>query len=395
MEFQFASRYEGVTGSAIRAIFSLLKDPQIISFAGGNPSPLTFPSAELAKIAEELVARRGASVLQYGGTDGTAELKDVVAELLRAEGFAPKPEELIILSGSSQGIDLMAKAMINPGDVALVESPTFLGAIQTFRLMEAEIVEVEMDEHGIIMDDLKAKLAQYAPKFLYTIPTFQNPSGRTLPAARREQMVSLCRAAGTLILEDDPYGALRYAGDPQPSIKSFDTDGIVVKLMSFSKTISPGLRVGAAYGHADIIKKFNLGKQGQDVHTSNLNQDMVAEYIRRGLFPGHVRENCALYTGKLDLMYDLAKAHFPEGTRLVKPQGGMFLWAELPAGLDATALFEEAVARKVAYVPGTHFYAGGGRHNTMRLNFTMVDNARIEQGMEILGKLLCEKRQGE
>ncbi len=390
MEYLFAERFDGVEGSAIRAIFSLLGDPEIISFAGGNPSPKTFPADKLAGYAAKLIREQGDSVLQYGGTLGTADLLGQVQKLFEAEGLSPKKEELIILSGSSQGIDLLTKTLINPGDRIIVESPTFLGAIQTFKMYQADLIEAEMDEHGLIMEKLEKQIVQYQPKFIYTIPTFQNPTGRTLPAERRKQLAALAEKYGVIVLEDDPYAALRYAGEAQPSIKSFDQANRVVKLMSFSKTISPGLRVGAAYAPAEIIAKFNLGKQGQDVHTSNLTQQMVCEYIREGAYFDGIAANCAYYAGKLDAMYAAAEKYFPQGTKLVKPEGGMFLWAELPEGINATALFEEAVGRKVAYVPGTHFYAQGGHDNTLRLNYTMADEAEIEKGMQLLGELFTD-----
>ncbi len=390
MEYLFAERFDGVEGSAIRAIFSLLGDPEIISFAGGNPSPKTFPADKLAGYAAKLIREQGDSVLQYGGTLGTADLLGQVQKLFEAEGLSPKKEELIILSGSSQGIDLLTKTLINPGDRIIVESPTFLGAIQTFKMYQADLIEAEMDEHGLIMEKLEKQIVQYQPKFIYTIPTFQNPTGRTLPAERRKQLAALAEKYGVIVLEDDPYAALRYAGEAQPSIKSFDRANRVVKLMSFSKTISPGLRVGAAYAPAEIIAKFNLGKQGQDVHTSNLTQQMVCEYIREGAYFDGIAANCAYYAGKLDAMYAAAEKYFPQGTKLVKPEGGMFLWAELPEGINATALFEEAVGRKVAYVPGTHFYAQGGHDNTLRLNYTMADEAEIEKGMQLLGELFTD-----
>lgn len=388
--YTFADRFEGVTGSAIRRIFALLADPEIISFAGGNPSPATFPAEALAEIAQQLIAEKSATILQYGGTVGRADLIEEVKKLFEQEGLQPKKEELITLTGSTQGINLMTKALINPGDAMLVENPTFLGALQAFKVYEANIVGVEMDEMGMRMDDLEAKLAKHQPKFIYTIPTFQNPTGRTLPADRREKMVALAEQYGALILEDDPYGALRFSGEAPPSIKSFDRNGIVVKLMSFSKTISPGLRVGAAYGPEEVIAKFNLAKQGEDLHTANLNQSMVAEYIKSGAYPARVAENCKLYGAKMEAMYAAIKAYFPAEARVVKPEGGMFIWVELPEHINATELFQAAVARKVAYVPGTHFYADGGRDNTLRLNYTMAEPEQIAEGIKALGALFCE-----
>lgn len=385
----FADRLYGIEGSAIRAILSLLADPEMISFAGGNPSPKTFPAEKLAEYAARLIRERGDSILQYGGTVGTPGLLEQVQKLFAAEGLEPKKEELIILTGSSQGIELLSKTLINPGDRVIVESPTFLGALQTFKLYQADLIEAEMDEQGLILSDLEEKVVKYRPKFLYTIPTFQNPTGRTMPRERRQRIAQMAEQYGFIVLEDDPYAALRYAGEAQPSIKYYDKADRVVKLLSFSKTVSPGLRVGAAYGPAEVIAKFNLGKQGQDVHTANLTQEMVCEYIKEGAYFEGIAANCSYYAGKLGSMYEAAERYFPAGTKLVRPEGGMFLWAELPEEINATALFEKAVERKVAYVPGTHFYAHGGHDNTLRLNYTMAEEADIKKGMQRLGELFA------
>ncbi len=389
MDYKFAHRYDGLTGSAIRNIFALLADPSIISFAGGNPSPATFPSSSMATIAEEMLKREGASILQYGGTVGRADLLESVKGLFEKEGLTPSTQELIITSGSSQAIDLMTRSFIDKGDVILVESPTFLGSIQTFKLYQAQLVEVDMDEEAMDLADLEAKIKKYSPKFVYTIPTFQNPSGKTMSDRRRKTMYEICEKYGVMILEDDPYWQLRYEGEHQKPIKYYDKSDIVVKLMSFSKIISPGLRVGAAYAHPDIIAKFNMGKQGQDVHTANLNQAMVNEYIIHNLLQPHIEEICEYYKSKWQLQNQLAQQYLPKGTKIAKAQGGMFLWAELPEQYNSTEIFKKAVAAKVAYVPGTHFYADGGHHNTLRLNFTMVDEDKIEKGMKTLGQVFA------
>ncbi len=390
MNYKFANRYDGISGSAIRNIFALLADPSIISFAGGNPSPATFPASSMAIIADEMLKAQGASILQYGGTIGRPDLLKSVKELFEKEGLSPSMEELIITSGSSQGIDLMTRSFIDKGDVILVESPTFLGSLQTFKLYEAQLVEVNMDEEAMDLHDLEEKIIKYSPKFVYTIPTFQNPSGKTMSEERRKIMYDICEKYGVMILEDDPYWQLRYEGEHQKPIKFFDKSNIVVKLMSFSKIISPGLRVGAAYAHPDIIAKFNMGKQGQDVHTANLNQAMVNEYITQKLLEPHIQEICEYYRAKWQLQNRLAAEYLPFGTKIANAQGGMFLWAELPEKYNTTELFKKAVETKVAYVPGTHFYANGGHHNTLRLNFTMVDEDKIEKGMEILGGVFSD-----
>jgi len=391
MEYKFAKRFDGITGSAIRAIFSLLADPNIISFAGGNPSPQTFPKEDLAKMAEKLISEQGDSILQYGGTVGRPAALKTVKNLLAKEGFDPKDNEIITLTGSSQGIEMMTKIFINPGDTVLVEAPTFLGALQTFKTYQANLVEVEMDELGIIPEALEKALKETGAKFLYTIPTFQNPTGRTLPIERRKQVYELCKEYGCIVLEDDPYAALRYEGEPVAGIKSFDANNEnVVKLISFSKTISPGLRMGAAYANAEIIHKFNLAKQGMDVHTPNLTQDLVANYIDAGLYEDRISKNCDLYRDKCALMYEEAVKQLPAGTKIVRPEGGMFIWAELPEEYNCTELFKTAVETGVAYVPGTHFYAHGGHHNTLRLNFTMVSEEKIIEGMARLGKVFAK-----
>jgi 2-aminoadipate transaminase len=387
MSFDFSKRYDGITGSAIRNIFSLLGDPMIISFAGGNPSPDTFPGEVLSEMAMDILKKDSGTILQYGGTYGRQSFLDVLKELFTEDNAVPQDGEVISLTGSSQGIDLMTKAFIEKGDTILTESPTFLGALQTFRLFEADIVGVEMDDLGMVIDDLEKKIIRYKPKFVYTIPTFQNPTGLTMPASRKKEMVEVCRKYGVLILEDDPYALLRYSGKAEPTIKSFDDGDTVVRLFSFSKIISPGLRVGGAFGNKEIIFKFNLGKQGQDVHTANLNQEMVARYYREGYLYPHIGEINDYYRGKAALMYETATRYMPEGTRVIRPEGGMFLWAELPEQLNATELFSEAVRNKVAYVPGTHFYPDGGHHNTLRLNFTMVSEEKIEKGMKVLGEM--------
>lgn len=389
--YKFADRFNGVTGSAIRQIFSLLSDPEMISFAGGNPSPETFEGEALSKIAAELLCEQGKTILQYGDTAGTKPLISTVQKLMHEEGLEVAENEIIILTGSSQGIDMMTKTFCNIGDVVLVESPTFLGAIQTFRLYQAMPVGVETDEYGIDLVDLENKIKLYSPKFLYVIPTFQNPSGRTLSSERRKAIVELCTKYGVMILEDDPYASLRYCGEPQKAMKCFDTENMVVKLVSFSKTISPGLRVGAAVAHKDIIAKFNMCKQGQDVNSPQLNQMLVREYIERGLMKARIRKNIEMYKEQMNAMLEAISREFPQDVKTVKPEGGMFIWVELPDKIDALELFEAAVKRKVAFVPGTHFYAEGGHKNTLRLNFTMVSVDKIQKGIKILGELIKER----
>jgi 2-aminoadipate transaminase len=386
---EFAKRLDGVTGSAIRAIFALLKDPNIISLAGGNPAPECFPSEDVAQIAAGLIRKYGDRILQYGGTPGIDALKETVMLMAASRGIQAAPEQVIITSGSTQGIGLAAKTLLNPGDTILTESPTFIGALQTFLCYEANVIGVKMDDQGMVTDDLEEKIVRHKPKFVYTIPTFQNPTGRTLPAQRRKQLLDICQKHGVLILEDDPYCDLRYSGSPEPTIKSMDTDNTVIYLMSFSKIISPGLRVGATIADPRIIGKYNIAKQGEDLHTSNLSQEIVDAYMRSGKAQAHIQNICSVYRAKRDAMLDKLEG-FPKGVTFTRPDGGLFIWAELPQGADAEGLFKTCVEKGVAFVPGTHFYPDGGHKNTLRLNFSMPSLEQIDRGMDILKSAIEE-----
>ncbi len=380
---EFAKRLDNVSGSAIRAIFALLKQPGMISFAGGNPSPDSFPSDEVAKIAEKLLREKGSTVLQYGGTPGIDSLHATVLQMAAKRGIDALPEEVIITSGSTQGIGLAAKTLVNPGDVILCESPTFIGALQTFLAYEADVKGVAMDEHGMDIDCLEDMIKKHNPKFVYTIPTFQNPTGRTMPAKRREQMIKVCQKHGVLILEDDPYFDLRYSGDNVLPIKSMDKENGVIYLMSFSKIISPGLRVGAAIADKRIIEKYNIAKQGDDLHTSNLSQEIVDAYMNSGKVSEHIQSICEDYREKRDAMLKKLK-EFPKSVSYEVPDGGLFIWLELPRGIDAMPIFHKCVDLGVAFVPGTHFYPGDGHENTVRLNFSMPSLEMIDKGVDIL-----------
>ena len=386
---EFAKRLDNVTGSAIRAIFALIGQPGMISFAGGNPSPDSFPSQALAEIAQKLIRDQGSQILQYGGTPGIARLKETVMQMAQSRGISANPDQIIITSGSTQGIGLAAKTLCNPGDVILAESPTFIGALQTFLAYEADVRGVKMDEQGMCMDDLEEKLNCFRPKFVYTIPTFQNPTGRTMSAKRRMQLIELCQKHNVLIVEDDPYCDLRYSGEEQSAIKSLDQAGNVIYLLSFSKIISPGLRVGAAIADSRIIAKYNIAKQGEDLHTSNLSQEIVDAFMRSGQAGAHIEKICALYREKRDAMLAELES-FPEGISYTHPDGGLFIWANLPLGTGAQLIFEKSVEAGVAFVPGTHFYPEGGHTHTMRLNFSMASLAEIKEGMGKLKKVITE-----
>ena len=380
----FSNRFEGITGSAIRQIFAYLSDPDIISLAGGNPSPATFPAHEIAQIAAELLERKGDRVLQYGATRGVNEF----IEYLQQENAAimAAGDDIITTTGSSQGIDLAVRTYCDPGDIVLVEAPTFLGAMQTFRLAGAHVEPVTLEDDGVDIEDLERKIQEHHPKIFYTIPNFQNPSGITMSTEKRRAVRDMCRRYSVCVLEDDPYGRLRYDGEPLPSIQSFDDGTTVVQLNSYSKTISPGLRVGYAIGPKAAISRMELLKQGADVHTPNLNQEIVLEYLKRGLLEPHLEETCRLYRTQRDAMSETLEAYAPPGTSWLVPDGGLFIWVKLPAGMNADRIFSAAVENKVVFVPGPPFYPYGGHEDTLRLNFSMPDEEQVREGT----RRLCE-----
>ena len=388
-EEYFAGQMKGITGSAIRDIFKLLGKPGMISFAGGNPSNNALEPDVVRNLACEAIDRYGTSALQYGGTEGLPGLRSGIADYLRSTaGVRCGAENILPVQGSSQAFDLLLKALIDPGDAILVESPTFLGAIQAMRIYNAKLIPMPMDEGGVIVDEVEKLVQQHHPKLMYIIPTFQNPTGRTLCLERRRALAEMAAKYGFVIAEDDPYRDLRYAGEALPSISSFDEEGWVVYMSSFSKYIAPGLRVGAAaVPHAGLLRKMVIGKQSSDVHSPILTQAIVELYLEKGLLPGHLKRICGEYRMQMEAMLE-GFSFFPEGTEHTLPEGGLFVWAELPRGCDALEALNRAIEENVAFVPGTHFYPEGGHENTLRLNFSMQRVEDIRAGMERLGRAI-------
>ena len=385
----YARRFDHVSGSAIREIFKVIAQPGMISFAGGNPSLAALPDEKVRELASQVLAENGKAILQYGATEGYPAFVESLKDYLR-EHLHLNPPAVLPVTGSTQAMDLLCKALINPGDRIIVESPSFLGNLQCMRLYEAELVPVNSDEDGLDPEHLEALIRKTKPKMIYTIPTFQNPTGRTLSLERRKAVAELAARYGVIVAEDDPYRDLRYRGEDLPTIKSFDTEGWVVFLGSFSKVISPGLRVGYLAGDAGIVRKCTIGKQSSDVHTANLNQAIVDQYLRQDLLPAHIRRITAGYAAQCETMLRHLSS-FPEGVTFTKPEGGLFIWAELPEGLSAVELLQKAIAKKVAFVPGTHFYPNGGHENTLRLNFSASTLPQIEEGMTVLRELIAQE----
>ena len=385
-QIRFASRFDKVTGSAIREIFKVIAQPGMISFAGGNPSLDALPDRQVSELAAYVLEKDGKAILQYGATEGYRPFLESLKAYVEKQLGTDIPAVLPV-TGSTQAMDLLCKAMIDPGDTVLVENPSFLGNLQCLKLYQANLVSVESDDQGLLPDDLEKKINQYHPKMLYTIPTFQNPTGKSLPEERRKAIAELANRYGMLVAEDDPYRDLRYEGQACHSIKYFDRNGWVMFLGSFSKIISPGLRVGYIAGDATVIRKCTVGKQSTDVHTSNLNQAIVDQYLRRDLLPAHIRNICSGYGAKMKQMLGCLES-FPSGVRFTHPQGGLFIWAELPEKIDAVKMLSAAVERKVAYVPGTYFCVDGGHLNTIRLNFSNSTPEQIETGMNTLKEIV-------
>ena len=391
MDYVFSKHASNVQGSAIRDLLSVISNPNIVSLAGGNPSPSTFPEEILADLSQNAILENGRSVLQYGATEGMMTLRESCNDLNHIRGIRSEVENIIPTAGSTQGIDLISKIFLNDGDTILTERPTFLGALQTFYMYGAHVVGVSNDENGIDLTDLEDKMKRYHPKFFYVIPNFQNPSGRTWSLEERKNVLALAEKYNVLLLEDDPYGELRYEGMPIPPIQQFDQNGLVIHLSSFSKTICPGLRVGYTTAAPAIVQKMFVAKQGVDVMTSNLSQVLVDGFLRSGRYAEHVANNCQFYRTQMLGMLDAIEKYFPKDVSVVRPEGGLFLWAELPEQIDADRLSYEAMERGVAYVPGEHFFSDEAKKNTLRLNFSLETVPNIRLGIERLGKLLNEK----
>jgi 2-aminoadipate transaminase len=396
---RFAQRTHGVTSSAIRELLKLTEQPDILSFAGGLPAPEIFPLAEVEAAAHRVLREHGRTALQYGTTEGYLPLRELLVRHMGRYGIQVTPDHVLITSGSQQALDLIGKLLLNPGDVVLTEAPTFLGAIQAFTAYQAEFVTVPIDDEGLRVDLLEEALRS-GPKFLYVLPNFQNPGGVTLSLERRRRLVELAARYGTPIVEDDPYGQLRYEGHHLPSLVKVDAEchgcaqgerafrGGVIYLGTLSKTLAPGLRLGWVVAPLEVVQKLVQLKQGTDLHTSSLIQMLGYEVARGGFLDRHVRVIRKVYGDRRDAMLRALKAYFPAAVRWTHPQGGLFLWVTLPPGLDSSELLEEALKEKVAFVPGAPFFPGGGGASTLRLNFSYCTPQKIDEGMGRLGGVL-------
>lgn len=395
---RFADRTARMSSSAIRELLKVTEQPDFISFAGGLPAPEVFPVKEVAAAARRVLRDSGPQALQYGATEGYRPLRELVAERMTRVGVPATVENVLITTGSQQALDLLGKILVNPGDRVLVESPTYLAALQAWSVYGAEYLEAPADDDGLRTDDLE-DLLRSRPKFLYCLPNFQNPAGVTLAANRREALARLAMRYGVPIVEDDPYRELRFEGDDLPRVIEHDArlrgddlySGSVVYLSTFSKTLAPGLRIGWVVAAPELIHKLTQAKQGSDLHTATFNQMLAYELDRTGFLERHRAVIVREYRARRDAMLEALADSFPEGTTWTHPQGGMFLWVRLPESMDTSELLPDAVARQVAFVPGAPFHPSGSGHNTMRLNFSNSSPDTIRTGIARLGSLLHDR----
>lgn len=374
--------------STIREILKLTKQPHMISFAGGLPAPELFPIQDFAAALEQTLREDGASSLQYDVTEGYLPLKEFLCVWLRRQGIQCQPHQMMLTHGSQQALDLIGKIWLDPKDTVLVEDPTYLGAVQAFNAYEARYKAVPMDAEGMKVPELKKLLAKIRPKFAYLVPTFQNPSGITMSVNRRREVLSILARHGIPIIEDDPYSYLRFSGKPAPTLFELSQGKGVVYLSTFSKILSPGLRLGFVLGEPNVIESLVLAKQAADLQPNSLVQRAVYHYGQKGNLEKHIPAIIEAYRTRANAMMEAMETYFPKEVKWLRPEGGMFIWCELPKKISATKLFEEAIEERVAYVTGSVFHAAGGGDHTFRLNFTNSSLDQIREGIQRLGSVL-------
>jgi 2-aminoadipate transaminase len=392
----FAERTGVMRSSAMRDLMAITARPDVISLAGGLPDTSTFSAqsfaAQMTRIAQESVA----TALQYGPTEGFEETKDCIIQVMAAEGMLPDPEDVIVTTGGQQAIDLVCKTLVDPGDVVICEAPTYPGAVPVFCSYQADVIQIECDAEGMRVELLEETLERLAsegrrPKFVYSVPSFQNPAGVTLSFERRRRLVELARLHEMLVVEDNPYGLLRYSGEPLPPLYQLDGGDYVIYIGTLSKILSPGIRIGWAVAPPPVMEKIVLGKQASDLCTSTLTQYFVREYFGEGRWRQYIDELVELYRGRRDTMLDSLRKHFPAQATWTEPEGGLFIWATLPEYIDTGDLLAKALRDDVAFVPGQAAYVDERGRNSMRLNFSGVTEDEIREGIRRIGNVIAEQ----
>lgn len=388
-----ADRVKTMKGSAIREMFKRMADPEIISLAGGNPASELFPSEELSKIAGKILMTSPTLALQYGTTDGYPQMKECARKRAEKVNSVGENDEILVMTGANQGIDLTAKALLNKGDAVIVENPSFIGSLNAFRSYECQLVGVKVEYDGMSMGALENALkANKNVKMIYTIPTFQNPTGVTMSLEKRRRMLELAKDYDALILEDNPYGDLRFSGEEAPTVKSLDTDGRVIYAGSFSKILSPGMRLGYLAAPAPLAEKIEMLKQVNDVHTPMLTQLMCVEFMKKYDIDRYIAKNRELYGKKCAKMIENMEKYFPaDKVKWVAPEGGIFIWCECPSIEDITPVIDRCLEKKVAIVPGSNFAVDMfAPSNMFRMNYSSATLENIEEGVRRVGEALSE-----
>lgn len=390
MEFRLAKRMDNLKASEIRELLKLAEMPEIISFAGGMPAPELFPIKEMEFVTKKVLEDEGKLALQYGPTEGYKPLRKIIAEQrMTVSGVKVDESNILITSGSQQGLDFTGRIFLDKDDIVICESPSYLGAINAFKAYEPKFVEVPMDDDGMIIEELEKALEKHPnAKFIYTIPDFQNPTGKTLAVDRRKRMVELAEKYNVPIIEDNPYGELIFEGEVLPSIKSFDKKGLVVYLGTFSKTFCPGLRIGWVCASPELLAKYIIVKQGADLQTNSMSQREAAIFMQNYDLNEHVNKIKEVYKRRRDLMLETMEKEFPSTCKFTRPRGGLFTWVTLPEGLDAAKILEMCLKENVAFVPGGSFFPNGGHANHFRLNYSNMTEEKIVEGIKRLGKVL-------
>ncbi|MGX7197046.1 aminotransferase-like domain-containing protein [Enterococcus olivae] len=392
MSMKFAKRVSDIQSSEVRELLKLTEQPDFISFAGGLPAPELFPVDEILKVNELLLKEDGEAALQYSTTEGHEPLREWIAERMnqRLQTNFDK-DNILITSGSQQAIDLTGKIFLDEGDIVFCESPTYLAALNAFKAYGCQFVEIATDEDGMIMEDLEAKIQEYPQvKLIYVIPEFQNPTGLSWNLSRRQKLAELSGKYQIPVLEDNPYGELRFEGEALPSIRHFDQAGTILCTGTFSKIFCPGYRIGWLAGEKELLQKYTIMKQGTDLHSNTKAQREIAVYLQQYDIDAHITKILALYRKRRDTMLQKMKETFPKEVSYTHPEGGLFIWVTLPEAIDATQILQECLQEKVAFVSGETFYATSKKRNTFRLNFSSMPEDRIETGIEKLGQVLVK-----
>ncbi len=392
MQLQFARRMSNIKASEIREILKVTEKEDVISFAGGLPAPELFPIKEIDEVSRVVLKESGTKALQYTTTEGYAPLRKWIADRMNTRlGTSFDEDNILITHGSQQGLDLSGKVFLDEGDIVLCESPTYLAAISAFKAYGCHFIEISTDGDGMVMDFLEDVLKKNnGIKLIYVIPTFQNPTGKTWSLERRKRLAELSAKYSIPVVEDNPYGELRFEGESLPSVKSFDAKGNVLCIGSFSKIFCPGFRIGWIAGDKEIIRKYVLVKQGADLQCNTIAQMIIAEYLNQYDIDEHIRKIIAIYRKRRDVAIECIGKYFPDNIKYTRPEGGLFTWVELPENISSRTILDTCIEKKIAFVPGGSFFPNGGKENTFRINFSNMPEEKIDAGLRMIGEVIRE-----